>query len=273
MTGYRLGIIGCGHMGEAILKGVLDSSFLKQDQIIFYDKNTSRKEHIISKYEICAAKDITGLVKEAAYIVLSVKPQDLKSVLKKLKASFNCEINSIISIAAGVPTYYIEEILNLNVSVIRIMPNAPALYGKGMAAVSRGRFAKNADLLFSEKLIKSVGNYVFIDEKFQNIATALSGSGPAYFYLFCKYLIEAGIESGLDAEISRKLVVDTMIGAGIVIEKSRADLDNLIKRVASPGGTTEKALEEFARNKLGEIVVRAVESAKKRAYELQEFLD
>ncbi|MEA2016323.1 MAG: pyrroline-5-carboxylate reductase [Actinomycetota bacterium] len=273
MTDYRLGIVGCGHMGEAILKGVLDSSFLNAGQIVFIEKNKSRKEHITGKYKISAAKDITELVKGSSYIFLAVKPQDLKSVLMEIKKSFSCKKNTIISIAAGVPTYYIEEILNLNASVIRIMPNAPALFGSGMAAVSSGRFTKNADLLFSEKLINSVGDYVYIDEKFQNIATALSGSGPAYFFLFCKYLIEAGIKNGLNEEISRKLIAGTMIGAGIAIEKSGEEMDRLIKKVASPGGTTEKALEEFDRSKLDEIITRAVESAKKRAYELQELLD
>jgi pyrroline-5-carboxylate reductase len=273
LAGYRLGIIGCGHMGEAILKGVLDNSFLSPGQVIFYEKDVSRGEYIVDKYKISPAKNIEELVKLSEYILIAVKPQDLKDVLDKLKGNFDCGVNSIISIAAGIPTSYIEELLDLNVSVVRIMPNVPALFGKGVAAVSSGRFANKNDLVFSENLIKSVGDYVFIDEEFQNIATALSGSGPAYFFLFCKYLIKAGMDNGLDTEIARKLVVGTMIGAGIAIEKSGADLDELIKRVASPGGTTEKALEEFARSKFGEIVEKAVEKANKRAHELQKFLD
>ncbi len=273
MADYKLGIIGCGHMGEAILKGVLDNSFLSPSQIIFYEKDVSRGEYIASGYKIGTVKDIGELVKSSGYILLAVKPQDLKAVLKELRNSFDCGVNSIISIVAGIPTGYIEKSLDLNASVIRIMPNAPALFGKGVAAVSSGRFAKKDDLLFSENLIKSVGEYVSIDEELQNIATALSGSGPAYFFLFCKYLIKAGIDNGLDAGVAKKLVVGTMIGAGITVEKSGASLDELIKRVASPGGTTEKALEEFARSKMGEIVERAVGNAKKRAFELQKFLD
>ena len=112
-----------------------------------------------------------------------------------------------------------------------------------------------------------------IEEKYQNIATALNGSGPAYFFLFCEYLIESGIKNGLDPEISKKLVTGTMIGAGATIEKSGTDLASLIKKVASPGGTTESALKEFERNKLGEIIYGAIESAKKKACELQNFLD
>ncbi len=273
MSSYKLGIIGCGNMGEAILKGVLDCCFLKPDQIIFYDRDDIREKYIKNNYKIHAAAEITELVKKTVYILLAVKPQDLKTVLSQVKISFDYKVNSVISIAAGIPTYYIEKILNSNASVIRIMPNAPALFGKGMAALSKGKFVKNRDLLFSKELIKSVGDYVLIDEKYQNIATALNGSGPAYFFLFCKYLIAYGIKNGLDPEVSKKLVNETMIGAGITIEKSGSDLDTLIKKVASPGGTTEMALKEFVRGELNKIIIKAVESAKKRAYELQELLD
>jgi len=270
---YNLGIIGCGNMGEAILKGVLDGCFLESCQILFYDKDNTREKYIKRKYKVNAANEIIELVKKTRYILVAVKPQDIKTVLDEIKISFNYKLNTIISIVAGIPTFYIEKTLGSNASVIRIMPNAPALFGKGMAAVSKGKFVKKRDLLFAERLIKSVGDYVLIEENYQNIATALNGSGPAYFFLFCKYLIECGIRNGLDLETSKKLVINTMIGAGVTIKESGSDLDSLIKKVASPGGTTEAALKEFGRGKLGKIIIKAVESAKKRAYELQEFLD
>lgn len=114
---------------------------------------------------------------------------------------------------------------------------------------------------------------MIIDDKYQDIATALSGSGPAYFFLFCKYLIKSGIKNGLDPEISKKLVTGTMNGAATVIDKSGIGLDGLIRKIASPGGTTERALKEFEKNRLDEIVCGAIESAKKRANELQDLLD
>jgi pyrroline-5-carboxylate reductase len=273
LSSYKLGIIGCGNMGEAIIRGVLDSNFLKSGEIMFYEKDNYRKKHIKHSYKVYPAGGIIELVKKSRYVLLSVKPQDLGIVLEQMKSCFNYKINSIISVVAGVPTDYIEKKLSSNVSVIRVMPNTPALFKRGIAAISKGRFVKDKDLLFLKKLIKSIGDYVVIEEKYQNIATALSGSGPAYFFLFCKYLIESGIKNGLNPEISKKLVTDTMIGAGITIEKSGIDLAGLIEKVASPGGTTESALKEFERNKLGEIIYAAVESAKKRAYELQNFLD
>ena len=148
------------------------------------------------------------------------------------------------------------------------MPNAPALYKKGMAAISSGKFVKNKDLKFAEGLIDNIGDYVIVEEKFQNIATALSGSGPAYFFLFCKYMIDAGIKNGLDEDIARQMVINTMIGAGITLMNSKTNIDGLIKMVASPGGTTEKALEEFYKKDLKNIIYRAVEKAIKRAHDL-----
>jgi len=260
-------------MGEAILGGTLNSGFLKSDEIIFYDKDNYRKNYVKNKFEICPAEGIAEVIKKSSYILLAVKPQDIKTVLDEIKNYFNYKTNSIISIVTGVPTSYIEKRINSDVSVIRVMPNAPAFFEKGMSAISKGKFVRKRDLQFSEKLIQSVGDYVVIEEKYQNIATALNGSGPAYFFLFCKYLIESGIQNGLDPEISKKLVTVTMIGAGIAIEKSGIGLSGLIKKVASPGGTTERALKEFERNGLDKIVYSAVEVALKRAYELQDFLD
>jgi len=273
LNNYELGIIGCGNMGEALLRGILDSGFLKSENIIFYDSDGSRSRYIKNNYKISSAKGIIEVVRNSRHILLAVKPQNIKDVLKQIKGNFDCKNNSIISIVAGIPTGYIEKVLNSNAPVIRMMPNTPVLFKKGMIAISKGRFAGDRDLLLSKNLVKNVGNYVIIDEKYQNISTALNGSGPAYFFLFCKYLIEAGIKNGLAPDISRKLVTGTMIGSGITIEKSEITLDKLIKMVASPGGTTERALKEFCKGNLKRIVYGAVESAKNRADELKDLID
>ncbi len=260
-------------MGEALLRGILDSGFLKPTDIIFYDSDDDRSGYIKNNYKIYSAKGIVEVVRNSRYILLAIKPQNIKDVLEQIKDNFNCKNNLIISIVAGIPTGYIEKVLNSNVPVIRMMPNTPALFKKGMTAISKGRFAGDRDLLFPKNLIENVGNYVIIDEKYQNIATALNGSGPAYFFLFCKYLIEAGIKNGLDPEVSKKLVVGTIIGSGITIEKSRFNVDKLIKMVASRGGTTERALKEFYRGDLEKMVYSAVKSAKNKADELKDFID
>jgi pyrroline-5-carboxylate reductase len=269
---YKIGIIGCGNMGEAFLKGLLDSNLLPASQVTGCDISKDRNKYIKDNYKIVISKSIKEIVEKSKYILLSVKPQNINTVLDELKVSLNCKDNIIISIAAGVPTFYIEKRLNLSVQVVRIMPNTPALIKKGMFVVSKGKFVCDRDFLFVIELIKNLGNYVIIDEKNQNIATAISGSGPAYFFLFCKYLIEAGIRNGLSPDVSKKLVINTIIGSGELLKYYNAGIEELIKMVASPGGTTEKALEIFNENKIDGIILKAVSSAVKRAYELQEML-
>ena len=259
-------------MGTAILKGALDSGFLGPEEIIFFDINKDLGEAIRKTHKISRAASIDEVIKKTGFVLIAVKPQDINIILEDMKKSFDHKKNTVISIAAGITTGFIEERLRSPASVIRVMPNTAALYKKGMAAISRGRYVKNIDLEFAEGLIGSIGDYVIVEEKFQNAATALSGSGPAYFFLFCKYMIEAGVKNGLDEDIAKQMVVNTMIGAGIILKNSKNDIDGLIKRVASPGGTTEKELEEFYGKDLEGTVHLAVEKAIKRAQHLSELL-
>ncbi|MCL5070313.1 MAG: pyrroline-5-carboxylate reductase [Actinobacteria bacterium] len=270
---YRLGIIGCGNMAEAILKGILDSNFLKSVEIFAFEINQKRKEYIGGKYHILFSDNLQSLAKNCQYILISVKPQDISSLLDKLRTCFDYRRNVIISIAAGVSTNYIVHKLKSNASVIRIMPNTPAIVKKGMAAISRGIYAADKDVEFAKKLMGSLGNFIIIDEKFQDTVTAVSGSGPAYFFLFCKYLIEAALKNGLDQAAAEMLAVNTLAGAGEMMQKFEMSADRLIKMVASPGGTTEAALNKFIENGLESIVLEAVESAIKRSKELQGILE
>jgi len=270
---YKLGIIGCGNMAEAILKGILDSKFLKSVEISAFEINHDRKGYISGKYHILFAERLGSLVTSSRYILLSVKPYNISSLLDKLKAYFDYRQNVVISIAAGVSTNYIAHKLKSNAPVIRIMPNTPAMVKKGMAAISQGIYAKQEDVEFAKKLMGSLGNFIVIDEKFQDTVTAISGSGPAYFFLFCKYLIEAALKNGLDQATSEMLAISTMVGAGEMMQKFEMSADHLIKMVASPGGTTEIALNKFIENGLGKIVLESVESAIKRSKELQGTLE
>ncbi len=190
----------------------------------------------------------------------------------ELKKCFKQDTNSVISIAAGISTDFIEKSLGGQSSVIRIMPNAPALFNSGMATISSGRYSRESNRKFTEELINQTGKYIVIDEDLQNTATAINGSGPAYFFLFCKYIIEAAVKNGLSEGTARRLVTETMIGSGIMMNGSDLEMDELISKVASPGGTTEKALQVFANRCLGDIVIEAVEDAAKRAKELEENL-
>jgi pyrroline-5-carboxylate reductase len=266
---YRLGIIGCGNMAEAIIKGVFASGFLSPNDIICYDIKPQRVQYIENNYHVSFTDEISQIALGARSILIAVKPGNVLEVLTDIKKSFKSSYNSIISIAAGVPSSFIEQVLENKPSVIRIMPNTPALVNKCMAAISRGKYASDYDMEFAATIINSLGEYVIVGEELQNAVTAISGSGPAYFFLFCKFLIRAAEKRGIDSEIAAKLVIGTLTGSGELLNNYNPDADFLIKMVASPGGTTQAALSSFDENHLERIIDEAVGSAEKRAKEIQ----
>lgn len=260
--------IGCGNMGEAILKGILESSFLNTAQVVFYEKDALRRDYIAKTYGISASVDICSSVKGSKYLLIAVKPQNIKHIIDEIGRCFRKDINAIISIAAGISTQFYENNLGEGASIMRVMPNAPALYKKGMATISRGKYADNEVKDFTVDLMGKIGETILIDEDLQNISTAINGSGPAYFFLFCKALIGAAIMDGLDEKAAKKLVIETMIGAGDMMKRSDSEIDELISKVASPGGTTEQALKSFNNSRLNDIVGDAVRDAVRRSIEL-----
>lgn len=270
---YKLGIIGVGNMAEAILKGVLSSGLLRSTEMTAYEIKEARKKFIEKNYGICFQESISDLITGSRYILIAVKPQDMIELLDGIKSYVTQDSNIIISIAAGVSTGLIEKRLEKKIPVLRIMPNTPALLNRGVSAISRGRFVLPEDLEFTAKLIGSIGEYVIIDEKLQNTVTSISGSGPAYFFLFCKCLVDAAVKKGIDRKTAAMLAGATAAGAGEMLVKFNTDTDYLIKMVASPGGTTEAALKQFESSGLSQLVYSAVDSAEKKAAEIQKNLE
>jgi len=261
-------------MGEAILTGIITSGYIESKDIAFYELDKNRINHIEKTYAVKCVKNIGEGVRYSEYLLLAVKPQNIKQVLAEIRKYFDKDINSLISIAAGVSTGFIEKSLDCKCSVMRVMPNAPALFNRGMATISSGQYSSKKDQQFATDIMEQVGEYIMIDEKLQNISTAINGSGPAYFFLFCKYMIEAAVKNGIPEDDARTLVTETMIGSGIMMSRSSLEIDKLISMVASPGGTTEKALRVFSDESMGDIISRAIDNAAKRSVELEdEFSD
>lgn len=271
---YRLGIAGTGNMAEAIIKGILKSGALSSPQITAFEKNPERSEYIELQYKIKFQPSFCDLVTNSGHILISVKPADIVSLLKDVKSFTDLSNNVFISIAAGVPISFYERMLPGKAAVIRVMPNTPALVQKGMSVISCGRHVKQQHIDFVEKLTGSIGRYIIMEEKFQNAATAISGSGPAYFFLFCRHLTEAAKKLGIDSENAARLVAFTALGAGKMLDKYESDADYLIKMVASPGGTTEAALREFESGGFAGIIEKAVAGAYNKAVQIQDaFID
>lgn len=261
--------IGTGQMGEALLSGGLDSGNLKPECVYISDIRKNRLRELKDKYKIRIAKDNISAVKIADIIILAIKPQGIDNVLDEM-ADYADNNKAVVSIVAGVDIERIARKLYKRPQIIRVMPNNPALLKTGLSAISSSAGVSKPVLDYVSSIFSGVGEVVFIDEKYQNLVTALSGSGPAYFYLLVRSLIKAGTKFGLETAVSEKLIKQTAFGAAQMVKKSGKSPEELIKMVASPGGTTEAALAVFEKLNFEEGVSEAVKEAMNRAFELGE---
>lgn len=254
----KIAVIGAGNMGSAIIKGIE-----KKYKIIAADTDKNKLKKLNVRTTTNNVKAVTG----SEIIILAVKPRSMDDVLNEIKYSIRPS-QLFISIAAGIKTEKIENILG-KIPVIRVMPNTPAMIGLGMSVLCRGRFAKNKHMKITEKLFGSLGKVLCVaKEEMMDAVTAISGSGPAYVYLFIEALAKAGIRLGLDKKDTEILVLQTLKGSVSLLEKSKKTPEELRKQVTSPGGTTEAAMETFEDKLFHEIVHQAVKSAHKRSREL-----
>jgi pyrroline-5-carboxylate reductase len=208
------------------------------------------------------------MVKAAKVVVIAVKPQIIDIVLTELQPVVRRD-HVFISIAAGVPTRRLEDRLGSHARVVRVMPNTPALLGEGMAVAVRGRFATGADEKLTLKLLRAVGKARAVaDERLLDAVTGLSGSGPAYVYLFAEALIEGGRAAGLKPELANELALQTITGAAVMLQQAGETPQRLREMVTSPGGTTLAGLTELDRRGFKDAVAAAVVIATRRSKEL-----
>jgi len=273
MKRYKIGIIGMGNMATAITSGVVDSFFLKNSDICFFDIDKEKSIQKSTNLNIYSCKSIHEIFELSEYILLAFKPQNLKENYNILRRYFNINENILISILAGIPINYFEKIIGKDAKIIRVMPNAPAFLNKGISAISFNKNINEIEMNFIIKLFNCIGKTVLIEEQYQNLAISLSGSSPAYFYLICKHMIDYGITNGMDESTAKELVVNTMIGSGELMRSTDEDIDSMIKKVASKGGTTEKAIESFQKNNLKKIINDALDSVLIRACEMEKLVN
>ncbi|HKD68831.1 MAG TPA: pyrroline-5-carboxylate reductase [Candidatus Binataceae bacterium] len=269
----KLGFVGAGNMGQALAKGLVAHKVFKPAELIASDVDGTRRRKFSRATKIEAVRDNLRVVREAPAILLAVKPQTINEVLAEIGAELAREgiaaRKLFVSIAAGVPIARIQSHLGAGSRVVRVMPNAPAMVGEGMAALVRGDSATRADEAFALKLFRAVGRAVSLrDEKLLDAVTALSGSGPAYVYLFVKAMADAGEEQGLPSALAYEMALQTLCGAAAQMRQSKLPVEELIKVVASPGGTTEAALRSFGGNGFPGVVAAAIKAAADRSREL-----
>lgn len=254
-------------MGEALVKGLLAGKVVAPSQLIASDLLPERRAALAERFGISATPDNATAVRGAGVVILAVKPQDMRSTLAGMKAAL-APTQLIISIAAGITTARIERELGNGARVVRVMPNSPAQIGAGAAALCKGSHATDEDLETAETIMGSIGITVRAEEEHLDAVTALSGSGPAYVFLIAEAMIRSGVELGLSPEVSRKLTLQTLLGAARLIVESGEAPDVLRHRVTSPGGTTEAALKIMNGGRLVEVFVEAVKAAATRSQEL-----
>jgi pyrroline-5-carboxylate reductase len=258
-------IFGAGVMGETLLSGLLRSGRDVADLSIT-EKRTDHAAELNAKYGVSVLDNATA-AKSADVLVLVVKPQDMDGLLSEIRDHV-VPGNLVVSLAAGITTGYLESRLPEGSSVVRVMPNTPALVDQGMAAVSPGQHCTPEHLDEAEALLRSCGRVVQVPEKYQDAVTAISGSGPAYIFYVVEAMIEAGVVLGLPRATSTELVVQTLFGAATMLKETGEHPTVLRERVSSPGGTTVAALRQLDDHKVRAAFISAIEAAAQRSHEL-----
>ena len=261
----KIGFIGAGNMAEAIIKGLCATGEDVEIRIT-NRSNEERLKRLAETYGVLPAA-IPELVQESEVLFLAVKPKDIVGVLKSLR-DYQLEKKLIISVAAGIRLETLEKYLS-QAAVIRAMPNTSSAVLHSMTGLAKGKNTKIEHVQLAEKIFASIGKVLWIMEDQMNVLTALSGSGPAYFYLFTESLIKAGVRLGLEEKDAEILARETIIGAGKMLEASGKSPSRLREEVTSPKGTTEAALKVFWQADMPEIVFQAARAAAKRGEEME----
>jgi pyrroline-5-carboxylate reductase len=262
-----IGFLGGGNMGEALIKGMLISGRFEASQIGVSDISKDRLDHLHHTYQVSTATGNQELAAGSDVIVLAVKPQQVENVLGEIDGSLD-HLPLLISIAAGVPIATLEHSFGKPLPVIRVMPNTPALVLAGASAIAAGTHAGADHLAIAKELFDAVGLAVEVEESQMDAVTGLSGSGPAYVFLFMEALIDAGVLMGLSRQVARDLAVHTCLGSAKLMADSGEHPGVLKDRITSPGGTTIHGLNILESRGLRGMLMDAVAAATRRSKEL-----
>jgi pyrroline-5-carboxylate reductase len=265
----RIAVLGAGKAGEALIAGILSSGWREPAEIVATARHRDRLDALADRYGVETTLSNAEAVEDAAIVVVAVKPQDIEGLLNDIGGTLVPE-QTVISIAAAIPTALIERHLSDHVPVVRAMPNTPVTVHEGMAGITPGTYAEEEHLARAEAVLGSVGRSVRVDESYMDAITAVSGSGPAYFALLAESMIEAGILLGLSREVSTDLVVQTMLGTAKLLRDEKMHPVELREMVTSPGGTTIAAIRELEQAGVRAAFLNAIQAAMERSKELAE---
>jgi pyrroline-5-carboxylate reductase len=263
----RIAVLGAGTIGEALIAGLLSSHWRKPAEIIATGRREERLAELRERFGIEATLSNSDAIQGAALVVIAVKPQDFDVLLDEIAPVLSPD-QTVLSVAAAIPTKTIEDRLPKPVPVTRAMPNAPSTVHEGIAGLCAGAHADEQHLALAEEALGHLGAVVRVPETYMDAVTAVSGSGPAYFALLSEAMIEAGILLGLGREVSTQLVIQTMLGTAKLLRDEKMHPVELREKVTSPGGTTIRAVRELEQAGVRAAFLNAIQAAMERSREL-----
>lgn len=262
-----LAILGTGRLGEALLSGLLRSGWAEPAQIRC---TVRREEHAVAlrtAHGVDVTTDSAAAVDVADVLLIAVKPQGIRELLATIAPRVRPD-HTVVSVAAGVPTAVVEGLLPERTPVVRVMSNVPVEVDEAMSVVAAGRWAAEAHVACAEEILRHVGRVVRLAEEHLDAVTALSGSGPAYFFLLAEAMIDAGILLGLSRDVSTELIVQTMVGSAKMLRDTGRHPVELRESVTSPGGTTIAAIRVLEEERVRAAFLNAIEAAQRRSVQL-----
>ena len=263
----RVAILGAGTIGEALIAGLLSAGWRAPEEIVATGRREDRLAGLAERFGISTTLSNGEAVAGAALVVIAVKPQDFEVLLGEIGGLLD-PAQTVLSVAAAIPTAMIEQLIAPGVPVVRAMPNAPATVHEGIAGLCAGAHAGDEHLSIAEDVLSHLGAVVRVPEPAMDAVTAVSGSGPAYFALLAEAMVEAGILLGLSRDVTTRLVVQTMLGTAKLLRDEHIHPVELREAVTSPGGTTIRAIRELERAGVRAAFLNAIQAAMERSQEL-----
>ena len=271
LANKKVGFVGGGNMAEALVKGLIASSFIEAENIFVSDPIPERLEYLRNNYKVKTTGDNSELVQKSDILILAIKPQLTQNILEDFSNLVDGN-KLVISVVAGLSANFIESILDegnkKKIPVVRTMPNTPALVQEGVTAICHNDRVPETDMEVARHIFEAIGQTVDIEEAHIDAVTGLSGSGPAYIFMIIEALSDAGVKVGLSREVSTALTIQTVLGSAKLARDSEKHPSELKSMVTSPGGTTISGLHKLEEGGLRAALMNAVESATNRSKEL-----
>lgn len=264
----QVGFIGCGNIADAIIGGMVGSGYIKSEKILAYDLDGAKAFRLSATYGVAAAKSAADVVNNCKYVFLTIKPQVYEAVLDEI-SGFVTSAHCLVDVAAGVTTDYVKKQIGWDCKVIRVMPNTPLLTGNGASALVKLPPVSDEEFRFVRGAFDASGVTVEVEESMIDSVIAVSGSAPAFVFRFAKNVIESGVAAGLPEEAATRLMAQTLIGSAHMILESGMSLDELIKMVSSPGGTTVAGLSAMEAAGFDKAVREGADASIARSIEMR----